>query len=1453
MQLKTVGESLGIAKTIDDTINSLSYLKGTYGESAIVANKLAQATKGCSTEALKMAISQSTVNAESIKTMLAQSGLEGEVLETTTAELAQVTSTNALSVAQDKATVSTSDLKNAMSGLGSKLKGVGSSALSFAKVHPVITAITAVVGLVVAVNTEIKKYQEEQEELIENAKTLQEEYRNLTKSLSDSINSLEGQEDEFNRLAQGVDEFGNNISLSADEYERYTSIVKEVLGYTPELISGYDAEGNAIANKNSLIERSIELMKEEQRQRLKEMTTDEKTGTAYDAAVASWDKTKGYEGAHTRENIVDILAEEPDRNNPYFNSYAIAEALGLKDEYKASGDNWSSFVRDNIEQVAEAIKAHKDDLRDVVDNKDRKLFSEDELKGLIDEVDTWQEQYADWQQSIEDAKHGMDDQFELYAQRADGYDDLTDAQKAFVNEYIKATGDIIDADGNLLSEDEILEKAKSYEKFVDKLASNPNFDNAREKINKLYSLDSDVSAGEYEKQVDTILGELQKEFDLTDDEIRDFKISLGFEFTSEGTTRTDELVQMVQDKLKDDFDDRALELSLDDLVIASKKLEVPEGVELSWEEFLELLNEAKNIANKTEVLKFEDLFNADSIDETKQKLLDLATSGELSAETIESTEEYKALLDQTAMSAQEFVDAIERFNIDNLNASYEKYNAVLEKVRNGQTMSSSEIAEYIHEHEELAGAVLEVNGAYSLEEDALEKIINKYIETSNIAISNQITQTKKTIEAIKERIKAYGIEENAINKYGVKIGDSIKTLTKIWEFSGGSEDAIAQYLYDNFGMSATSMTPQIIKMIESNAELNELLKEIDKSFENLQNNSSGSSSSTKTFDWLKTLISRIQTRISDLGKTVSATYLSWSQRNNDLTKEMSAINEEIIAQGKAYDFYMSEANKVAKKLNAKDKTLVGKVQKGDYSIKDYDSDTADLISEYETLYEKALSANSAVLDAQGDLASLAKQSVENVVSEYDDIISEIESRQNKIEAFIDQQETDGHIVSKSYYSSLIDMEKENITALEKELGRLKVAYDTAMSGNGIEMYSEDWYDMQSNIMDVEQALIEANTALIEYGNSIRDLDWEEFDRIQEKISQIYDETEFLIELMRNEDMFTDTGKITEYGQATMGLYAVNYQTYVKQAEEYASELAEIEKALANESNDQELINRKEELIELQRESILNAQNELDSIVSLREEGFNKLLDSLDEAIEKYNDLQDAEKSLYDYQNTIGDQVEEVERLEKIVNAYKNDDSESGKAKLQEYSLQLEDAKQDLEETQMDRNIQEREKLLTSISDDAKQFVAEYLDNEDLILQEALSQTNSNLSSIKETLDGEASEVGTAISTNLSSILNGEGGLVSIENTISDTLTDIKELIEGMGGSSDNAANKNINDVNTNGANTTTPTAPSTPSTGNTNTDNSASGSSDKDWGSFFIDKDNSAHESKLNYNTSIVD
>lgn len=1502
---------------------STKQLSALEKEQILIKAGLLNATGKLTTGQLTEILTTKERNAEDAKALLLSTGLiSAETAEATsvnvveTAKLEELVATKQLTVAEAeliamKAKVTAANIKEAStttavsgkmagsisilgSSVGSALTKIGSGLLSFASAHPVIAALTTIVGLVGITNSQLKKYEQEQKELIENAKTLQDEYRSFVQSSSNNINSLKAQADEFEELSKGVTKYGENISLSADEYDRYKSIVAEVLGYTPELKESYDKEGTAIANKNSLIERSIELMKEEQRQKLKEMTTDEKTGVAYEGAKAEWDDANaGYEGAHTRNEIARWF-ENNSTSNGWNYEVDIAKILGIKDEWSDEGNNLQNAIINNIDTVAENIKNKKAELLALEDEKGVALFTEAEIDNMIEKANDWGKAYVEWQQEIEDSKHGMDDQFALYAQRADGYDDLTDAQRAFVNEYIKATGDIVDADGHILSEDEMIEKAESYEKFVDKLATSPEFADTRKKINELFALDSStIPAGKYEKQVNDILEELQTKFDLTDDEVKDFKIALGFDFIEDGSyTRVSELVEKVQGKLKDDFDDKALDLSLDDLIIASN-LGVPEDVELSWEEFIKLLNEAKDIPD--EIFSFEEqLSGVESLSKGLDQLADIykdvQDAGDFDWSSILNNDEFKNTFKDCGKVYDEFIktvanspddieacqDAFDDLatayicNSDELkNVTAETKNATVAFLQQKGVTNALQIVEAQLEAQRIKSTM----AIDDLKDATYEQITATYGEipallaeanasdTTRAALFNLITASEtfnSTKLSMTQKLKA--LEELAVS-FGI-VSDAAKTATR----SMAIETQI-EILRNSGGFNEGQLRTIQSQMTEF--AYHEAEREFRARFGNIVDysggggtGSGGGSSSKDTeekIDWIETLLSRLQRTVENLGKTVSATYLTWSTRNNALLSEISAVNEELVVQQKVYQKYMDLANSVG--LSDHYKELV---QNGTFDVETITDETLKKqIALYKEYYEKALECSDAIQDLTESLAELAKQKFDNISTKFDNIMSTTTSQMDIINAYIELAEEKGHLVSTGYYETLKELEQKNKESLQSEYNALQQALSEAIASGAIQEGSEDWYEMMDAIAEVKKEIIEADIALQEYENTIRELEWEVFDKMQEAMSQVTEEADFLMELMGNDKMHDENGNLTDEGQAVMGLHAMNYNAYMAQADEYGRELAKINEELANDPNNQELLERRQELLEQQREMILAAEDEKQAMLDLIREGYDAMLASMEELIQKKKEMFKEITDMRDFEKNIKDQVAELDKLRKQLLAYQGDDSEGSKATIQQLEEKIREAEENLEQTEYDKYISDMEKLLDVIYSETEAWINERMDAEAELLQQIIDETNANADEIKEVLEGQAEDVGMKLSDALSSIWTTDGGVKDVVsmygNTISGQMTtvatilqSIKDAIAAMVTESDEVAEDDIDDSTPkepeNPAPLEPPVTPEDPKPEDPKPDEPS-----KEWGHWFIPKKNQVPDSKLQKNSSIVD
>ena len=443
--------------------------------------------------------------------------------------------------------------------------------------------------------------------------------------------------------------------------------------------------------------------------------------------------------------------------------------------------------------------------------------------------------------------------------------------------------------------------------------------------------------------------------------------------------------------------------------------------------------------------------------------------------------------------------------------------------------------------------------------------------------------------------------------------------------------------------------------------------------------------------------------------------------------------------------------------------------------------------------------------------------------------------------YISQAEERGHIVSKNYYQALIDNENSKIAELRKEQSALIAARDKA-EANGIDKNSQAWMDMCAEIDDVTQAIEEGTTALIEYDNAMRDIDWQVFDLIQERISDVAEEANFLIDLMSYDKLFDDNGKLTDKGVATMGLHGQNYNTYMYQSDEYGKEISKLNSQIAEDPYDQELINRRQELIELQRESILNAEDEKQAIKDLISEGYEKELDALQERIDLHNEELDSMKDLYDYQKNVQEQTENIASLQKQLRAYEGFEDEETRATVQKLKLELEEANADLEETQYDKFIADQSALLDELYLEYENTLNARLDDTNGLITQVIEAINiaagaegiiatalgsegaiagalgNNAATIKDTLTSEAGKVGATLSNEMNEIWStGDGNAKSViteygkgfqnaQTTTNTVLGNIKSDINRMVDDVDKDAQKKVI------ANKTTTSAKKNPTT-----------------------------------------
>lgn len=548
---------------------------------------------------------------------------------------------------------------------------------------------------------------------------------------------------------------------------------------------------------------------------------------------------------------------------------------------------------------------------------------------------------------------------------------------------------------------------------------------------------------------------------------------------------------------------------------------------------------------------------------------------------------------------------------------------------------------------------------------------------------------------------------------------------------------------------------------------------------------SSSELSPQDFNWVERLLSKISKAYDRLKNKVADTTRTWLNRNNALSDSMETLLSEINAQSDAYDFYMDRFNSYDLDGYYKDQ-----IANGSISIDViYDEDLKDAISDCQDLYDKAQDAADSVQSLNIEIRQLAKSRFDNIQSQFEEVLGKVNSIKDLYNKDNDLLEEQGWFASTLLNSSMIEQEQKNLEKLEQERDALTKALNSAMASGKIEAESEDWYSMQSDIDDCTSSIYDAKKALVEYDNAIRQINWDAFDRTRDDVSNLIDETQFLVDLLKDEDITDDNGNMNDNGKAAQALIAQKYQLYLNQAKAYKDEILKIDEELSKDPYDKELLDRKQELIKAQQDAINSSISEKNTLKDLVQEGYDTFLDKLDEVIQKYKDLMSQQKDAYDYEKSIVEKTKALNALEKQYSAVQGDNSEEGKKNIQQLKDQINTAKDDLKDTEYEKLISDTQAILDNLADTTKTWLDGRLDSFDITMQEIIDQSNENASNISQTITSTAENYGYKLSESMSSIWSTNAS--NITNGINSVLGDFSnKFVEGS-----NAINKVCGDIN----------------------------------------------------------
>ena len=1426
-----------MSKVIEDIITKTKAMGNTMAGSKLQSLQLAESLSGYSIEAIKASIAESTLNEMQIRAILSQKGLTGNILETTTAELANATATNAVAVAEGTATTATV-------GFGTAIKGLGASLKSLAAAHPVLLAITAAIGAIYATVKIVDACTTSFDEL-------KDKISNLKQDVSDSESTLKDYKTQLDEINQKITEINNQDSLSftdEQELENLKNQKTELENMYNIEKARHDLKqkelentANEYFNKKFDSDYTTESYTQKQMKngqfvdvsytKPKEVTKLEEMEAAYNTMVAKqkelnnleekYNQSSNHTDKDTKEYKKKKSEFEKDRDN------AKKNALDIQEEAKQQVQGLDS-TSESYQKVMKASQGLSDALARL--NNDW-----DSLSGKGKQENLFSKISKDIQNSISD---GLDDEYKKISDW--GLDEYTDKikdgsiQSKFGNvdmdkrtiihwsdELKKTYADALaswDYDPEIGSIDTVFGGSERFGEDLDgngwEVAFTPilpdgtflSKDTVEEYINSIlteaYADDGKVTEDELTaidaegRQIgDTFVQGIFAGIDDSQDYDNNSNWAevVGRLMHFSGKNGAVQILKNNQNSSSDNMNaikDYLSTLSDDDLNILAN---VTFDENTTVESLKEAIKAAQEEANKSSVDLSVKTFDPTSLLEESDDKTKTATLADLQSEA------------DLLSSIQKEMSETGRIGVDSMQKIIKQYPEAKDAL--GQYMLG------IISQEELFD---QLQGVYEDDKNAYIYSLVEKSKYDGTFYSNLVNTNNDFFAGLSE---AYGEDFSNYKNLAQakqKIDDQlIKYLSGMWgKFYQTTIDTatglmsltskatsmdddmdLGLYLYDNGADEETNAIAEMQKMVDDynalqNISFESAFNGIDLSWQGFSgddsssSNDSSSSQTEQDVDWIERLINKISTAYSRLKNVVSDTTTTWLNRNNALSDSMSTLADEINAQSDAYEYYMNAFNSYGL-----DDYYKNQIADGSISIDViYDDDLKNAISDCQDFYDKAQDAKTAVQELNIELKGLAKSRFDNVASEFEKKISYFKDYSDQLQKEMDIITTKGWFSSTSINESMKKVEQDNLDRLKQERNALLNALNSAVGSGKIEKYSEDWYDMQSSIDSVTSSILDAEKALIEYDNAIRQIKWDAFDRTRDDVENLINETEFLVELLKDKGITDDNGNTTAEGKAAQALLVQKYQLYLNQAQKYKDEILKIDEELANNPYDKELLDRKQDLIDKQQEAIKSSISEKDAIKDLVNDGYNDLLNALQKVIDKQKESLSAEKSLHDYQRTVAEQTATIAQLQKRLLALQGDNSESGQSQKQSISSELKDAQDQLEETEYEQYIEDQTKMLDDLASQAEEWINTRLDNLDGLIQQIIDDSNTHSGEIKDTITNTANEFGINLSDGMKSIWetntnNINNNITSVFNDFGtkfdNTMTTLNNVVSGI--------------------------------------------------------------------------
>lgn len=385
--------------------------------------------------------------------------------------------------------------------------------------------------------------------------------------------------------------------------------------------------------------------------------------------------------------------------------------------------------------------------------------------------------------------------------------------------------------------------------------------------------------------------------------------------------------------------------------------------------------------------------------------------------------------------------------------------------------------------------------------------------------------------------------------------------------------------------------------------------------------SSGSSSTKEateeTFDWIEVFLKEMS-RATEIAVDNIDRAIGLAQKQTKAYDAISKVQQELTANQQSANKYLQLAANVGL-----DPSYISKIQNGTLDVeKVTNEDLKKKIDEYKDYYSKYESAADNVAKLEDKITELTEKRLEIITDTYDAIVDINDSIKSVADSKISLNDALGVAIDNpDNYASInksIKAQEDTYNQLTKKLSDYQKEVDSQLSSGYLKKGSEAYQAAMKNIQDFTAKIYDASTSLLELRDKLDQIKIDTIQNVIEGIKRNSDITEKYISYLQSQNRDVPENLYTD----RIDNNNAQVQQNLKQMEIYRKKQAVLD---VNSKSYQDYAEKIQTLKENTLELITDNESLQDSIYELR-------FKPLDDAIQKYSDLEDELKSFRDLLN-----------------------------------------------------------------------------------------------------------------------------------------------------------------------------------------------------------------------------